>query len=230
MTNWGFSKEPVMNLYHMNFGYPMLDAGARVYSSATSVVPRDAEAQAGLPGYNVMDEPTAGRPEECYFLYTENSADGYVMLHNEKRGVAAIVRYRTDEIPFVCEWKNMMAGGYALGLEPVAGGSMDRAASEADGSLHSLWNRCGADGGSRSHCRIRQIKQNMQRPGRRLPGLLLSGRETPKNAPELVYRTQNTAQDFSCVQRLSYRASVSSGRFSNISQPARTAASGNMIA
>ena len=51
-----------------------------------------------------------------------------------------------------------------------------------------------------------------------------------KNAPELVYRTQNTAQDFSCVQRLSYRASVSSGRFSNISQPARNAASGNMIA
>ena len=72
--------------------------------------------------------------------------------------------------------------------------------------------------------------KNMQRPGRRLPGLLLSGRETPKNAPELVYRTQNTAQDFSCVQRLSYRASVSSGRFSNISQPARNAASGNMIA
>ena len=138
VTNWGFSREPVMNLYHMNFGYPMLDEGARVYSSATKVAPRDADAQAGLPTYNVMDAPTVGRPEECYFLYTENSADGYVMLHNEKRGVAALIRYRTDEIPFVCAWKNMMAGGYALGLEPVAGGTMDRAASEADGTLRYL--------------------------------------------------------------------------------------------
>ena len=71
-------------------------------------------------------------------MYTENSDKGYVMLHNEKRGVAAIISYKTEEIPFVCEWKNMMAGDYALGLEPVAGGTMDRAASEKGGTLREL--------------------------------------------------------------------------------------------
>ena len=44
--NQSFATDPVMMIYHINFGWPMLDEGAKVYTSAKKVTPRDAEAEA----------------------------------------------------------------------------------------------------------------------------------------------------------------------------------------
>ena len=60
------------------------------------------------------------------------------MLHNEKLGAAAILKYDASVLPLLCEWKCMMAGDYALGLEPTAAGVMGRAAVRAEGKLPML--------------------------------------------------------------------------------------------
>lgn len=138
LTNWGFEKEPIMNLYHMNVGYPMLDEGARIYTSATRVIPRNEDAERGFPLYNVMEAPSVGRPEECYFHRTEGREDAYAMLHNEKLGMAVIIRYKSAQCPILCEWKNMLSGGYVVGLEPTAAGVKGRPDAEAEGDLRWL--------------------------------------------------------------------------------------------
>ena len=137
VENQGFFTSPLMLVYHVNFGYPMLDEGARVYTSAKAVAPRDETAKGGMDRWNVMDEPTAQRPEECFF-HTGQPGDAFAMLHNEKLGVAAVVRFDGEKLPLLCEWKCMREGDYALGLEPTTSGVLGRAAARRDGSLTFL--------------------------------------------------------------------------------------------
>jgi len=121
IENRGFEPVPLCILYHFNFGYPLLDSGARMYFSTTSVEPRDENATAGLSKHTLIEEPEVGRPEEC-FIHTGGSGTQFGLLHNEELGLAAAVHYNIDELPLFCQWKCMMAGDYALGFEPSAAG------------------------------------------------------------------------------------------------------------
>ena len=121
VENCGFARQPLMNLYHYNFGYPMLDAGSKCYFSTTDVSPRDDNAKKHFSSYALMEAPEIGRPEEC-FVHTGGCGDQFAMLHNEKLGLAVIVHYDADRMPFMCEWKCCLAGDYALGLEPSIAG------------------------------------------------------------------------------------------------------------
>ena len=60
------------------------------------------------------------------------------MLHNEKLGLAAIIRFDKKVLPLMCEWKCMRAGEYALGLEPTTSGVTNRAEARKDGLLTYL--------------------------------------------------------------------------------------------
>lgn len=125
VENQGFSASPLMLVYHINFGYPLLDAGSRVYSTAGQVAPWDENAKKGLGRYHLMEEPGDGRPEECYF-HSEQPEDAFAMLHNEKLGIAAVIRFDGRALPILCEWKCLRAGDYALGLEPTVSGVLNR--------------------------------------------------------------------------------------------------------
>ena len=137
LENQGFSMEPVMMIYHINFGWPMLDAGAKVYTSAKKVTPRDAEAEKYMADYRVMEPPVMNKDEQCFF-HTELGCDAFAMLHNEKLGCAAIIRFSGETLQLLCEWKCMRAGDYALGLEPTTSGVMNRATARENGLLTNL--------------------------------------------------------------------------------------------
>ena len=137
IENQSFSTDPVMMVYHINFGYPMLDAGARVYTSAIEVAPRDQFAVEGMDKYSLMEKPEMNRDEQCYF-HTKLGNEAFAMLHNEKLGMAAIIRFDGSVLPLLCEWKCMRAGDYALGLEPTTSGVMNRSMARQDGLLTYL--------------------------------------------------------------------------------------------
>lgn len=136
VTNQSYERQPVMLLYHINFGYPLLDAGAKVYLSARKVTPRTEFAAEGMSNYFEMEEPGCGREEQCYF-HTEQPEDGeaFAMLHNEKLGMAAIVHFDQKVFPLMCQWKCMRAGEYALGLEPTTSGVLNRSEARRAGEL-----------------------------------------------------------------------------------------------
>ena len=137
LENQSFSTDPVMMIYHINFGYPMLDDGARVYTSATKMTPRDQIAEEGMHNYALMEKPEMNRDEQCYF-HTDFGEEAFAMLHNEKLGVAAIIRFDGAVLPLLCEWKCMRAGDYALGLEPTTSGVLNRATARENGLLTHL--------------------------------------------------------------------------------------------
>lgn len=137
LENQSFSKDPVMMIYHINFGYPMLDAGAKVYTSGTKLEPRDPVSASGLDKYSVMEAPTMNREEECFF-HTGLGKEAFAMLHNEKLGIAAIIRFDGTVLQLLCEWKCMRAGDYALGLEPTTSGVLNRKTARENGLLTYL--------------------------------------------------------------------------------------------
>ena len=135
--NLGFATEPLMLIYHINFGYPMLDAGAMVYTNAKEVEPRDDFAASMLDIYDQMEAPGISRDEQCYF-HTGQPEQAFAMLHNPKLGIAAIIEYDSAKFPILCEWKCMRAGDYALGLEPTTSGVKSRAEARSEGTLTFL--------------------------------------------------------------------------------------------
>ena len=137
VENQGLAPSPMMLIYHVNFGYPMLDAGARVYTNAANVQPRDDLAREGLPLYGLMEAPEIGREEQCYF-HTGFQGQGLAMLENEKLGLAAALRFDAKNLPIMCEWKCMRAGDYALGLEPTSCGVLARDQARQNGTLVTL--------------------------------------------------------------------------------------------
>ena len=139
VTNQGYETQPVMIIYHINFGYPILDAGAKAYFSAGKIESRTAFAEQGIANYFEMEEPGCGRDEQCYY-HTQwpEDREAFAMLHNEKLGIAAIVRFDKEVLPLMCQWKCMRAGEYALGLEPTTSGVVNRSEARRLGNLTHL--------------------------------------------------------------------------------------------
>ena len=139
VENQGFATSPLMLVYHINFGYPMLDESCRAYFSTKNVEPRTDFAAQGMHNYDVMEAPGVGRDEQCYFHTGHGeSEEAFAMLHNEKLGLAAMVRYDKAVFPLLCEWKCMRAGEYALGLEPTTSSVINRSEAREQGLLTYL--------------------------------------------------------------------------------------------
>lgn len=136
--NQGFSTSPLMLVYHINFGYPILDDGAKCYFSTTEVSPRTDFAAQGIGNYDQMEAPGIERDEQCYYHTGHTEGEAFAMIHNENLGIAAIVRYDKTVFPMLCQWKCMRAGDYALGLEPCTSGVVSRSECRENGTLTYL--------------------------------------------------------------------------------------------
>lgn len=139
VINCGYEAQPLMNVYHMNYGYPMLSEHASVYTSADLVEPRDEEAQKGIDCYYQMEKPQIGYQEQCFFhTQATEKAEGFAMIYNKNLELAVVTHYNPKKMPVLCEWKNMQAGDYALGLEPTAAGVMGPDWAKKQGILKFL--------------------------------------------------------------------------------------------
>ncbi|BDF57827.1 DUF4432 domain-containing protein [Christensenellaceae bacterium] len=137
IENKGFEKQPFMVLYHFNFGYPLVSEYTRVFLAEQECTPRDEIAQGGFSSRYQMDAPRAGRPEECFFCKLKGDAGGdtLVVVENKALGLAAALKYNVRQLPFMTEWKSMMAGDYALGINPGVYTPMGRAHARENGML-----------------------------------------------------------------------------------------------
>lgn len=117
LTNEGFTEAGYGVLYHVNFGYPMLDEGAKISANVVSCVPRNAWAKENVGTMYEIEAPEAGKEETCYFLRLRTPE---ISLTNEKIGKKCTLSYSHDTLPEFTEWKSMASGDYALGLEPCS--------------------------------------------------------------------------------------------------------------
>ena len=115
LENCGTRAEDYCLLYHINVGYPMLDEGAELIDDAEEVIPRTPWAAAHLAERRQMGAPVDNEEEMCYFLRLKTPS---VTLKNTALGKRFTLEWSQDTLPNFVEWKSMVSGDYALGLEP----------------------------------------------------------------------------------------------------------------
>ncbi len=132
ITNFEAEAEPYLLLYHINFGYPLLQADSRVAVSANHTT---APLTALHTGFDTMHEPVDGQEEELY-LHTVTAGDtAAAMLYNQRLGLGAYVRYDTKNLPGLLQWKRMKSHDYVLALEPCNTFGCNRAQLAQQGKL-----------------------------------------------------------------------------------------------
>ncbi len=119
IRNAGFETAPFCVLYHCNFGYPLLEAGAQVMIDSHAT-PRDAEAARGLDGWANVEAPQVGFREQVFFhdLRGESDGEGRAVIWNEARKLGVELKFERAQLPFLTQWKMLGAGAYVMGLEP----------------------------------------------------------------------------------------------------------------
>ena len=116
LRNNGTKEENYSLLYHINFGYPMLDEGTKIIADVAEVVPVTDHAAEKLPQRTVFSAPVDNEEESCYYM--QNLGDT-VSVVNEKLGRKVTLRYSKDTLPCLVQWSSPASGDYALGIEPA---------------------------------------------------------------------------------------------------------------
>ncbi len=144
VTNEGYQSTPHMQLYHCNFGFPLVSPETELLSASAEVKPRDEVAAAGLTGYNHFQPPTPGYEEQVFYHHLKADAGGYAQAALVNRafgggqGLGAYVRFALAELPYLVQWKMMGQGTYVCGLEPATNWVQGRAKERAEGRLRFL--------------------------------------------------------------------------------------------
>ena len=116
LSNENYRDEEYCLLYHVNVGYPMLDACSTVEADIKYAEPRTKWAAENKETMFVMQEPEDNREETCYCLHLNTPC---VKVKNPAIGKTLSLRYSLDTLPQFVEWKSMASGDYVLGIEPT---------------------------------------------------------------------------------------------------------------
>jgi galactose mutarotase-like enzyme len=129
-------------LYHVNFGHPLLAAGARVVAPVSRLVPRDRRAAADVARWDVYGAPEAGYAEQCFYMALQPGADGRtrVLLRDAHGSRGVSLCYDTRSLPCFTVWKNTVAAadGYVTGLEPATNFPNPRSHEAREGRVVAL--------------------------------------------------------------------------------------------
>jgi hypothetical protein len=140
VVNKGFRRSPLMMVYHMNLGWPLVDEGATVRLNSRSMRPRDEAAEKGASSATSIPAPVTGYNEQVFYhdLIADGNGFATAMLENRKIGLGLFVSYRQKELPRFIQWKMMAEGEYVLGFEPANCHVAGRAKERQQGTLQFL--------------------------------------------------------------------------------------------
>jgi hypothetical protein len=125
VTNIGFQASPLMLLYHINLGFPILSEHSELILPTKKVQPRDPDAEVGLNEYMRFSPPQPNFHEQVFFHQLVGAQDGSTcaavinrtLMHGE--GLGVYVRWNLNELPYFVQWKMMGEGIYVVGIEPT---------------------------------------------------------------------------------------------------------------
>jgi len=124
VSNLGDNPAEHQMLYHINYGAPLLEKGARMVAPFKQVAPRDPRSTEGIATHDRYGAPELGFVEQAY-LYElagkRGSRETLAMLRNAAGDQASLLRFSLKDFPCFTLWKNTAgkADGYVTGLEPA---------------------------------------------------------------------------------------------------------------
>lgn len=137
VTNLTPRDEEIMQIYHCNFGYPLLSEQARlILPEERETVPRTEFARTGLGRELEFDKPIDGEEERVFFQKMKK--EFWATLQNPALGMEMTIAWSGDTLPILSQWRSMASGDYVLGLEPANCYIMGRHDERENGTLPVL--------------------------------------------------------------------------------------------
>ena len=142
IVNEGFEPAPLMVLYHINGGFPIVDKGAELISPTRSAEPYTDYAASIADRYADFTAPKHGVEETCYRHSVVAGPDGKIVIALVNRklgdGFGYYLEYKCSQLPHFTEWKMMGEGMYVVGTEPCIMPLASRAELREQGKLPML--------------------------------------------------------------------------------------------
>ncbi len=142
VENFGYQESPFTILYHINLGFPLLDASAELCATTKKTEPRDETAKTGLSEWSRFSAPVPGYSEQVFFHTVRPAQDGRAcaaLINRELAGGLGVqIRFDPKALPYLTQWKMMGQGDYVLGIEPGNVPVMNRAVLREKGLLPML--------------------------------------------------------------------------------------------
>ncbi|MGX5820740.1 aldose 1-epimerase family protein [Chitinophaga lutea] len=144
VINRGNTPAPHMLLYHFNFGWPLADEGAELLWEG-DWEPRDEISKKFFDkNYNFRRCPPplanhAGTGEAAIFIDSTSGPDGWCScgVYNPAIPLAAILKFRKSQLPWLTNWQHWGPHEYVTGLEPGTHPPIGQSAAREKGTL--IW-------------------------------------------------------------------------------------------
>lgn len=115
VENLAFTDTDYVLLYHINYGYPFLDECLQLQIPAIKSEPLTEVAERRKGDMFRITAPIDGGDEDVYY---HTLKEGKIRLYNPEKEVAVTMEYDVNDFPVTLQWKSMISGDYALGIEP----------------------------------------------------------------------------------------------------------------
>ncbi|WP_025765337.1 aldose 1-epimerase family protein [Dyadobacter tibetensis] len=146
VSNRGNTPAPHMLLYHFNFGWPLVDAGAKLMWEGKWHPRLGAEnAKIFKQGQDFKTCPPPiedhlGAGEEVALIDIEADRDGNCLcgIRNEALGLVLEMQFKKEQLPWLANWQHWGRDEYVTALEPTTHPLSGQAKAREDGSLIML--------------------------------------------------------------------------------------------
>jgi hypothetical protein len=124
VENFGYQPAPFTILYHINIGFPLLDTSSKLILTASQTEPYDDHSKANLKNWSQFSAPCPNFQEENYLhkMVPDSQGYAYALLFNphflDGDALGVFLKFRTQTLPYLSEWKMLGEGDYVVGIEP----------------------------------------------------------------------------------------------------------------
>jgi len=140
VENRGFEKQEFMLLYHINWGYPLVDVGTRVFIPSKKVRPMNATSEENAGEWMHVSDSINGCAENVFVheLRHDRQNQAYAGLYNDKLKLGVGYSFDVGALNYIVEWKSMMAGDYVYGIFPSNCHGAGRRFERDNGTLREI--------------------------------------------------------------------------------------------
>ncbi len=146
IENRGFEAQPLMMLYHFNFGFPLLSSDSEVIAPLlkTEGYTDNAKDSREIEDAFRFPEPVPGYAERVFIhkLAAVSGGRTFIALVNRQhpsgQAMGIKLSYSLEELPGIIQWKMPRQGFYATGLEPCTVVPFPREKLRREGRLPML--------------------------------------------------------------------------------------------
>lgn len=133
---------PHMLLYHFNFGWPLADEGTDILWKGKWYPNSGENAKIFREGNDFkkcqapLDDHLGGGEEVVLVdIETDDHGQSICGLSNSKIGIAALLKFKKEQLPWFANWQHWGKGEYVTGLEPATNQLIGQKKARENGSL-----------------------------------------------------------------------------------------------